>query len=401
MEAEPVSYNPLSPGFFADPYPHYRQLREQNPVHYSRYGFWVLTRYRDVVAAYREPLLSRDMRLWENFEVWRRSPADGPLERMMANWIVMIDPPRHSPLRAIHEQVFDSALMTRADAVAARIVAELAEPARAAGGFDAVADFADRIPVYLLCALLDVPRPDWDAFVGWSRAIALTSEPQLTTKVLQQGREAQQSFYDYLGPLAARRRARPGDDVLSAMAVTEAGGTRLSDEELVDSLVFLYQAGHPTSTQLIALALQSLLEHPGQLGLLRDERSLLPGAIEELQRFDGPVQMNDRVALADIEIDGQPVTKGQVVRLCLASANRDEEQFPDADRLDLRREVRGQLGYGHGLHACIGAALGRAQTRHALGALLDFGPGLRATAQRRRYLPSPSNRGLVSLPVEF
>jgi len=401
VDEQVIQYNPLTPGFFADPYPHYAQLRSQNPVHLTRFDFWIVTRYRDVVAGYEHPLLSRNTRLWEHFEVWRRGPADGPLERMMANWLVMIDPPRHTPLRRIHEQVFNAGLFGAAPQAVRIIVDELLKPARDAGGFDAVADFADRIPVYLINHMLDLPRADWEQFVAWSRAIALTSEAQLTTKVLSAGLDALDALRGYFGPLVAKRRDGDGDDVLTGLAVTEADGQRLSTDELVDSLIFLYQAGHPTTSQLIALGLHSLLRNPGELARLRDNPGLLPGAVEELHRFDGPVQMNDRVAVADFEFLGRGIRKGQLVRLCLGSANRDEERFPDPGRLDLCRELGGQLGYGHGLHACVGDALGRIQARIAIGELLSSAPALRVATEKLRYLPSPSNRGLTALPVEF
>jgi cytochrome P450 len=396
-----ITYDPLTPGFFADPYPHYAQLRAENPVHKTRFGFWILTRYEDVVAGYLNPALSREMMRWEHFTTWRRGPADGPLERMMANWLVMIDPPRHTPLRAIHDRVFGNKLLDSAGMAIDQIVDTLLKPALADGGFDLVADFADRIPVYLINHLLGLPPADWDQFVGWSRAIALTSEPQLTTKVLAAGRSAQQAMYDYFRPIAAQRRQFPEDDVLSGLAVTEIDGRPMDDGELLDSIIFLYQAGHPTSTQLIALAVRSLLDNPDELARLRADRSLLGGAVEELQRYDGPVQMNDRIAVADMTLGGFGIAEGELVRLCLASANRDDERYPGAARLDIGRGAGGQLGYGHGLHYCVGAALGRMAAAAAIGALLDNAPGLRQADGRVRFLPSTSNRGLMAFPVEF
>lgn len=396
-----ITYNPVGPAFFIDPYPHYAQLRAENPVHSTKYGFVVLTRWAHVVAAYRHPALSRNTMLWEDFATWRRGSTDGPLERMMANWLVMIDPPRHTPLRAIHEQVFTRRLMDSAAPAIESIVSQLLAPGIAAGGLELVGEFADRIPVYLINHLLDLPRADWDLLVEWSRAIALTNEPMLTSKVLRAGEDARLAMREYFAPLIAVRRAAPGDDVLSGLAATEVDGVQLSTDELQDSLAFLYQAGHPTSTHLISLAVHSLLGNPDELDRLRDDPSLIPNAIEELQRYDGPVQMNDRVATEDIHLFGIDVHKGQLVRLCLASANRDEEHYPGAARLDVTRTVTDQLGYGHGLHHCVGAHLGRTQAQAALRALLAAASGLRHAGDRLRFLPSASNRGLVALPVMF
>jgi cytochrome P450 len=360
----------------------------------------MLTRHREVLAAYELATLSRDTRNWDGFADWRRG-GDGPLERMMADWLVMIDPPRHTPLRHAHGEVFTRALVDRTAPVIEAIIAELLADGVAAGGLDLVGQFADKLPVYVINHLLNLPRGDWDQFVAWSRAISATTEPMLTTKVLQAGQDALRGMSDYLVPLIERRAAAPGDDVISGLSTVEVDGVRMSREELLHSLIFLFQAGHPTGTGMITLGTHALLRHPDQLALLRADRTLLPGAVEELQRFDGPVQMNDRVATADLELFGVPVSRGQLVRLCLAAANRDPDWHPDAERLDVTRPAPEHFGYGHGLHYCVAAALGRRQARAALGALLDAAPNLRPAGGKVRFMPSTSNRGLLSLPVEF
>jgi cytochrome P450 len=223
----------------------------------------------------------------------------------------------------------------------------------------------------------------------------------LTTKVLQAGRQALQGMYDYLGPLVDSRRSAPGDDVLSGLSAGSAQGRRMDRQEVLDSITFLYQAGHPTGTQLIALGTHTLLRHPHQWERLRADRSLIANAIEEMQRYDGPVQMNDRVATQDVEVCGVALRRGQLVRLCLGAANRDPERYAEPDRFDIDRPPVEHLGYGHGLHYCVAAALGRAQARIALDALLETAPKLRLTGAKLRYLPSVSNRGLILLPVEF
>ena len=401
MDTERATYNPLTPGYFADPYPHYARLRAENPVHATKFGFLLVTTHADVLAAYEHPALSRDTRQWDNFRDWRRSDVDGPLERMMANWLVMIDPPRHTPLRQIHDRAFTREVMAAATPTVEEIVAGLLSGGTRDGGFDVVGDFAQQIPVYVINHLLDLPRADWDQIVAWSIAISKTSEPMLTRKVLEAGQQALQGMYDYFGPLVDKRAAAPGDDVLSALATGETDGRRMSRAELLDSLTFLYQAGHPTGTQLIALAVMSLLGHPDQLARLRAEPDLLPGAVEELQRFDGPVQMNDRVVTEEMTLFGLDVRPGQLVRLCLGSANRDPARYPEPDRLDFGRPAPEHFGFGHGLHYCVAAMLGRIQARVALRQLLAAAPGLRGTGAKLRFMPSTSNRGLVALPVEF
>jgi cytochrome P450 len=401
MTEGPVTYNPMSPGYFADPYRHFAQLRAENPVHVTKFGFVMLTRYREVLAAYEHAGLSRDTRNWDGFGDWRRGSTDGPLEQMMSNWLVMIDPPRHTAMRGVHDLVFSKDLFASTAPVIDALVGELLAAGVSAGGMDLVGEFANKLPVYVINHLLGLPREDWDQFVAWSAAIAATTEPMLTTKVLQAGRDALSGMSAYLAPLAEQRSAHPGDDVLSGLATTAADGARLSRDELVDSLIFLYQAGHPTGTGLISLGALALLNHPEQLDHLRADPSLLPGAVEELQRFDSPVQMNDRVATEDMELFGLQVHKGQLVRLCLASANRDSEWHPDAERLDVTRAAPEHFGFGHGLHYCVAAALGRRQAEAAFRALLNAAPNLRLTGAKLRFMPSVSNRGLIALPVEF
>jgi cytochrome P450 len=401
MATQIATYDPFAPGFLADPYPQYRQLREENPVHLTRFGFWLLTRHRDVVEAYEHPGLSRDTRLWPGFAAWRQGSTDGPLERMMANWLVLVDPPRHTPLRAIHDGVFTHDLLRRSQPAIERTVVELLDRAMPVGGMDVIADLADRLPVYVICDLLGIPREDWPRFVPWSRAIALSTEPMLNAEILAAAAAALRGMYDYLGRLAERRRREPGADVISGLATGEHAGQRLRDDELLDSLVFLYQAGHPTTTHLIGLGLLSLLRSPGQLDLLRRDGTLLPNAVEELCRYDGPVQMNGRVATADLELCGVEVREGQLIRLCLGSANRDPERYPDPDTLSITRPAVQHLGFGRGIHACVGDHLGRVMVRAALAGLLERAPGLRLAHEELRFGPSASNRALTALPVCF
>ncbi len=401
MSTQLVTYDPFAPGFLADPYAQYRQLREENPAHFTKFGFLLLTRYRDVVAAYEDTRLSRDMRLWQMYERWRLGSTDGPLERMMANWLVLIDPPRHTPLRAIHDKVFTHDLAARAATITDQAVADLLASKAADGGLDATADYAFPLPVHVISGLLGLPPEDWPKIVPWSNAIAMSSEPMLSPEILDAAKAALEGLKAYFGDQAERRRREPTDDLLTKLATTDHEGQRLSDEELLDSVIFLYQGGHPTTTQLIGLGVLSLLRNPEQLERLRGDPSLLPRAVEELDRFDGPVQMNGRVATEDIEFLGIPVKQGQLVRLCLGSANRDPDQFPEPDRLDITREANGHLGFGKGLHYCVGAELGRFQARAAIGALLERAPGLRLATEDLQWSPSASNRGLMALPVQF
>lgn len=396
-----VSYNPFAPGFFANPYPHYDELRTHDPVHLTSFGFWLLTRYDDVVAAYEHPKLSRDPRLWEGYAFWRQGTTDGPLEKMMDNWLVLIDPPRHTPLRAIHESVFTRRRFDDAVPLADGLVKELLDAAAGDGSLDVVRDLADPLPVYLLCDMLAIPRADRDRFVAWSHAVAATTEPLLSEDVLEAGADAVLAMKDYFGKLVDDRRRDPGDDLVSALATTEHDGARLDGDELLDSLIFLFQAGHPTTTHLIALGVHSLLRNPDQLDRLRSDPSLVESAVEELARYDGPVQMNGRTATEDMEFLGVEVRRGQLVRVCLGAANRDPERFPSPNELDVARSDNEHLGFGRGIHYCVAAALGRVMARVALAALLERAPNLALATEDVEFKLSAANRGIVSLPVRL
>lgn len=341
------------------------------------------------------------MRVWDGFAEAHRGNVDGPLERMAANWLAMIDPPRHTPLRAVHDRVFTERLMTGATGAVTAIVADLLDRALGDGGMDLVGQFADKLPVYLINHLLGLPAEDGDRFAVWSRAIAQTSELHLTLKVLHAGQEALQNMYDYFGPLVDARRANPGDDLISALVSQTADGKAMTRQEVLDSIVFLYKAGHLTTTNLITLGTLALLRNPRQWERLQADRSLLPNAVEEMQRFDGPIQMADRVATEDVEIRGVPIGRGQLIRLCVGALNRDPARHPEPDRFDIGRTNPQHFGFGHGLHFCVAAMLGRTLAREALAALLDRAPKLRLTDAKLRYLPSVNNRGLVALLVEF
>jgi cytochrome P450 len=402
VESLPVTYNPFVPGHFADPYPHYAELREHNPAHNTRFGFLLLCGRSHVLEAYEHRKLSRDTRYWDGFAESRGGNLDGPLERMMANWLVALDPPRHTALRAIHERALGPGSMTGAAGAITAIVTDLLDRALRDGGMDVVGQFADRLPVYTINHLLGIPAEAGERFVVWSRAIARSVELHPpTTKAMQAGRDALLDMYDFLGPLVDARRADPGDDVLSALAGQTAGSEAMTRQEILDSVAFLYQAGHLTTTNLIALGVLALLQNPQQWNRLREDRSLLPNAVEEIQRYDGPMQMADRVAIDDVEICGVPAPRGQLIRLCLGAVNRDPALHAEPDRFDIGRPNPRHFGFGHGPHSCLAATLGRLQVRVALAALLDRAPKMRLAGAKLRYLPSVNNRGLVALPVEF
>ncbi|MBN9107715.1 MAG: cytochrome P450 [Pseudonocardia sp.] len=377
--------------FWSDPYPAYAALRDAAPV--RRIDLpggpaWIVTRYDDVRAAFTDPRLAKDWR-------WTLPPeqrADAPATPMM----ILMDPPDHTRLRKLVSRPFTARRMAELRPRVEEIAADLLADLPAEGTVDLMAQYAFLLPVRVICELLGVPAEDRDEFSAWS-ATMVDDAPQ-DAKLA-----ASQEMSAYLGQLAGRKAADPGDDLLSALvAVSEDDGDRLSGEELVAMGVLLLIAGHETTVNLIGNALLGLLTHPDQLELLRRDPGLGKGAVEEFLRWDSPVgNAPVRFTTEDVEIAGTTIPGGSVVMLGLGAANRDPARFPDADRLDVTRDASGHVAFGHGLHFCLGAQLARIEGDVALRALLDRYPSLTLAADPDDlvYRHSTLIRGLRELPV--
>jgi cytochrome P450 len=312
----------------------------------------------------------------------------------------MSDPPDHTRLRRLVTKGFTP---RRIDALAPRIQqitdelldAMLAEPSRRA---DLVAAFAFPLPMTVICDLLGVPELDRDAFRRWSNEMVARTSPEAEAR-------AYEEMPAYLAELIAAKRARPGDDLLSALIhAADADGDRLSPEELIGMSVLLLIAGHETTVNLIGNGMRALFSHPDQLTALRADFGLLDGAIEEMLRYDGPVETcTDRLALEDVEIGGVTIPAGSTVLITMADADRDPARFKDPDRFDIRRDARGHIAFGHGLHYCLGAPLARLEGRIAFRTLLERCPDLAQDADEADlpWMPGLLIRGVRRLPVRW
>ncbi|WP_103381546.1 cytochrome P450 family protein [Pseudonocardia dioxanivorans] len=379
--------------FWADPYPAYAALRERAPVRRLDLPggpVWLVTRYDDVRTAFTDPRFAKDWR-------WTLPPeqrADAPSTPMM----ILMDPPDHTRLRKLVSRSFTARRMAglrpRVEEIAAELVADL--PAE--GAVDLIARYAFLLPVRVICELLGVPAQDRDEFSAWS-ATMVDDAPQ------EAKGEASAKMGAYLGELAARKAAEPGDDLLSALvAVSADDDDRLSGEELVAMGMLLLIAGHETTVNLIGNALLGLLTHDDQLALLRERPELTKGAVEEFLRWDSPVGTAPvRFTTEDVEVAGTTIPGGSVVMLGIGAANRDPDRFPDADRLDVARDATGHVAFGHGLHFCLGAQLARIEGEVALRTLLDRYPSLTLAADVDDlvYRRSTLIRGLSTLPVDL
>ena len=372
----------LPPDFHDNPYPWYAALRSQSPVRAMPDGSVLLTRYRDCEAVYRDPkLFCSDKRV----EFGPKFGNTSPLFEHHTHSLVFNDPPLHTRVR----RLIAGALTVRAtDAVAPsltrwvdHLLDGMAEKAARGEAVDLIEDFASAIPIEVIGNLLGVPTDQRGPLRGWSLAILGALEPQLDAAQLAQGNQAVSEFVAYLRGLVAQRRAQPGDpaqDVLTRLIQGEGEGDRaqrLTETELLQNCIFILNAGHETTTNLIANGLVSLLQWPTQRQLLLAEPELIASAVEEFLRFESSNQLGNRLSTADAEVGGVTWPAGTRFTLCIGAANRDPAVVTDPDRLDIRRSPNRHLAFGFGAHQCVGMSLARLEGRVAIGRFLQRFPG--------------------------
>ena len=393
------SFNPMDPEFVADPYPTYHRLRAEDPVHHSPLGFWVLTRYEDVSSVLRDPRFIKEPLA---ALVAARFGAEVP--RGVGLSMLDRDPPDHTRLRSLVSKAFTPRVVEGLRPRIQRIVDGLITRAEAAGSMDVIEEFAYPIPVNVICEMLGVPVADHERFKGWSLDIARGLDSiwlPPDSEVPRRSAAARHAISDYFRGLIAERRAAPRGDLLSALIAAEEAGDKLNEEELLATCILLLIAGHETTVNLIGNGVLALLRHPAELSRLRETPGLITSAIEELLRYDGPVQRTARVAGADATIGGRTIAKGDMVMPFIGAADRDPAQFPDPDRLDLSRSDNRHIAFGWGIHFCLGAPLARVEGQIALDALVRRLPGLELVNHEPEYRQSLTLRGLKTLPVKF
>ena len=393
------SFNPMDPEFLADPYPTYRRLRAEDPVHHSPLGFWVLTRYEDVSSVLRDPRFVKEPLA---ALVAARFGAEVP--RGVGLSMLDRDPPDHTRLRSLVSTAFTPRVVEGLRPRIQQIVDDLITRAEAAGGMDVIEEFAYPIPVNVICEMLGVPVADHERFRGWSLDIARGLDSiwlPPDSEIPRRSAASRHAISDYFRGLIVQRRASPRNDLLSALIAAEAAGDKLSEEELVATCILLLIAGHETTVNLIGNGMLALLRHPAELRRLRESPGLITSAVEELLRYDGPVQRTARVASADATIGGRTIAKGDMVMPFIAAADRDPAQFPEPDRLDLSRSDNRHIAFGWGIHFCLGAPLARIEGQIAIDALVRRLPGLELATHAPEYRQSLTLRGLKTLPVKF
>jgi cytochrome P450 len=405
----------------SNPYPFYERLRNTDPIHWDEdMGFWVLSRYADIDALYTNERFSRAQGLMRGFQRLSKSEQQivEPVYHSFSKTVFYADPPYHTHLRGLMNHAFTPRRVERLRPFIQRTVNELLDAARARQEMDVIGDLAYPLPVMVIAELLGLPADDRERFKKWSDDLfaILGTVRSKSAELLERAAESLGEMTEYVRHLSRQRREIPQDDLLtSLLSVTDddpdcahAGDERtleraepsaLTEEELVSNINILLSTGHETTTHLIGNGMLALLQHPEQMRRLQANPELLGQAIEEMLRYDSPVQITYRSALDDVQIKGRLIRKGDLVNSILGSANRDPERFTHPDQFDITRDEGRHLGFGIGIHFCIGAPLVRLEAEIVFETILRRFPGVRLAAETLEWQEHPIFRGLKSLPV--
>ena len=389
-----------SPAYLDDPYPLYRRLRDEAPVHFCEpWGGWVIARHDDVMAAFRDPRWSSDRaKSYPGRADAAMLEQIAPLLRNLQSWTLLMDPPAHTRVRALLNRAFTPKLMAALGPRIAAVVGRLLDELDGRAGFDLVEALATPLPVMVIGEMLGLPLDDRHHLKRWSDDLAAflgASKP--TPERIQAAVRAVGELEAYFRAQLAPRRAQPREDLLSALLQAEEAGSILDENELLATCASILFGGHETTTNLIANGVNALLRHEREWRRLAAEPELVSNAVEELLRFDAPVQRMGRVAKEPIELRGCRVEPGQRAFLLIGSANRDPACCSTPDRLDVGRAAGKHMSFGWGPHYCVGAALGRLEAEAAIGALARRFPSLRLLDDRPPRIDNQTIRGFTSL----
>lgn len=393
----------FTPEVRGDPYPFYRRFVAEDPVHDTGFGLWIVSSYEHCHAALRDPRFSADFRTMADYEETMAAVGrDTPVQELMERLMLFRDPPDHTRLRSLVQRAFTPRMIEELRARTAEVCEGLLDAAEERGGeLELMVDLAWPLPVVVIAELLGVPQMERERFRGWAADLALAFDLGMTPERSARAEVAKDQFIAFFLELAEERARDPRGDLVTALVQAEEEGDRLSPDELVSNLILLLIAGHETTMNLIGNGTLALLRHPEQLARLRDDPALAPAAVEELLRFDSPVQLVVRFTSEQLELGGRTIPKGARIMLLLGAANRDPARFADPDVLDLGRGDRGHLSFGGGPHFCLGNALARMEAEVVLPALLRRFPDLRLLDEDPQHRGTMTLRGLETLRLGF
>jgi pimeloyl-[acyl-carrier protein] synthase len=363
-------------------------------------GGWVAASHAAVLTVLREPGWSSDQRRAASSALAPGVEIPEVAGELLSKILLFMDAPAHTRLRGLISKAFTPRSVERLRPRMVELTEDLLAPLRAEGRFDVIDDLAFPLPITVICELLGVPAADRELFRQQTREMAVVLDQEATPEQLGRAAGAALTFAAYLVPLFVERGREPRADLISALVAAEEAGDRLGADELLFTVVLLLVAGHETTMNLIGNGLLALLRNPDQLALLRTRPELMPSAVEELLRYDSPVRLTIRTALADTTLAGETVVAGEQVIAMLDAANHDPVAFASPDVLDLTRDAHRHVAFGGGAHYCLGAALARAEAQVALSALVAL-PDLQLAVDEPSWRPLAALHGLESLPVEL
>jgi cytochrome P450 len=372
------------PSFVANPYPELKELRQAGkPVWHEELGIFLAARYSDANAVLRTKTLGRIFAPKEPESTWAE------FNWLHSDSLLDSEPPKHTRLRSLVGKAFSrsriEALRPEVERIANNLLDEAENKLSSKGNFDLIADYAEPLPVKVIAALLGFPDQDEYLLRPWSQSIVKMYEVNPSTEAQTEAQQAAHEFAEYVRALMMQRRSQPGTDLISELAIVEEAGEKLNAQELIATCVLLLNAGHEASVNGFGNGMVATFENPEQLELLRaNPRGITDTAIEEFLRFDAPLHLFERTATADTEIGGVMISEGQKIAALLGSANRDETVFDRAEELDLTREQNPHIGFGAGIHFCLGAPLSRIEMSASLPMLMERFPDLNLVEAPKR-----------------
>lgn len=404
--AKAFKFNPFDKEFHANPYPTYHHLRSKEPVHQLFVGGdWVLTRYADVKAVLRSGLVrshdQSELIQQKNQYLQDRGKNLNALVHISNKFLFYINPPDHTRLRGLVVKAFSPTVVERMRPRIQEIVNDLLDQVRNKGTMDVIADLASPLPVTVIGKMLGIPNEAQNQLHHWSNVLSRILDSLVSVEEYEILNKAIEEFQEYLRDLVAKRQKDPQEDLISALIAAREENERLSQEELLATCILLFMTGEETTVNTIGNGILALLQHPEQMKTLIREPTIIQIAVEELLRYDSPVQMTKRIVIDNIEIGNQTIQAGEKIILCLGSANRDPAQFANPDQLNFNRCENNHLAFGDNIHYCLGASLARTQAQIAINTLVQQLPDLKLASDKLEWRKNMVLRGLKTLPVTF
>ncbi|POX53872.1 cytochrome P450 [Streptomyces sp. Ru72] len=399
-----LAFDPWDPAFVADPYPAYAELRARGRVHwFEPTGQWLVPHHADVSALLRDRRLGRTYQHRFTHEEFGRTappPEHEPFHTLNDHGMLDLEPPDHTRIRRLVSKAFTPRTVEQLKPYVRDLAGELVARLVEAGGGDLLTDVAEPLPVAVIAEMLGIPEADRGQLRPWSADICGMYELGPSEETARRAVRASVEFSEYLRELIAERRKEPGEDLISGLIAAYDEGDRLTEQEMISTCVLLLNAGHEATVNATVNGWWALFRHPDQLAALRADHTLVPSAVEELMRYDTPLQLFERWVLDEIEIDGTVIPRGAEIAMLFGSANHDPAVFTDPERLDLTRRDNPHISFSAGIHYCIGAPLARIELAASMTALLERAPTLRPAAEPKRK-PNFVIRGLEGLSVEI